>query len=209
METSTFYNLQLENDIKDAISLIEVDPSKKNKKILTDLLKNKFDKNKGTFFEMFSNDRLTIEQQKILFDSIEVKQKCNLYNSISVESREKYLAYLVYTENNDYTVDGFNKFLSELNDTTNDAKLSTMISNLDSESNVNKLISSIRGQAVADALVIEQNLLDGGMCTRDWSIEQIKDIYKFGKKGGLCQEYGYCRCRSWYGNGNQVGGVFV
>lgn len=127
METSTFYNLQLENDIKDAISLIEVDPSKKNKKILTDLLKNKFDKNKGTFFEMFSNDRLTIEQQKILFDSIEVKQKCNLYNSISVESREKYLAYLVYTENNDYTVDGFNKFLSELNDTSNDAKLSTLI----------------------------------------------------------------------------------
>ena len=143
METSTFYNLQLENDIKDAISLIEVDPSKKNKKILTDLLKNKFDKNKGTFFEMFSNDRLTIEQQKILFDSIEVKQKCNLYNSISVESREKYLAYLVYTENNDYTVDGFNKFLSELNDTSNDAKLSTLISDLDSESNVRKLLSNI------------------------------------------------------------------
>ena len=115
METSTFYNLQLENDIKDAISLIEVDPSKKNKKILTDLLKNKFDKNKGTFFEMFSNDRLTIEQQKILFDSIEVKQKCNLYNSISVESREKYLAYLVYTENNEYTVEGFNKFLNPQN----------------------------------------------------------------------------------------------
>ena len=53
-------------------------------------------------------------------------------------------------------------------------------------------VSNNGGQAVADALVIEQNLLDGGMCTRDWSIEQIKNIYKFGKKGGLCQEYGYC-----------------
>lgn len=200
METSTFYNLQLENDIKDAISLIEVDPSKKNKKILTDLLKNKFDKNKGTFFEMFSNDRLTFEQQKILFDSIEVKQKCNLYNSISVESREKYLAYLVYTENNDYTVDGFNKFLSELNDTSNDAKLSTLISDLDSESNVRKLLSSIRSQAVADALVIEQNLLDGGMCTRDWSIEQIKEIYRFGKRGGLSSVAGTPHEFDYFGN---------
>lgn len=133
METSTFYNLQLENDIKDAISLIEVDPSKKNKKILTDLLKNKFDKNKGTFFEMFSNDRLTFEQQKILFDSIEVRQKCNIYNAISVESRERYLAYLVYTENN-------------------------------------------------------------------WSIEQIKEIYRFGKRGGLSSVAGTPHEFDYFGN---------
>lgn len=90
METSIFYNLQLENDIKDTILLIELDPSKENKKILTDLLKNKFDTNKVTFFEMFSSDRLTLEQQKILFDSIEVKQKCQLYNTISVDSRKNF-----------------------------------------------------------------------------------------------------------------------
>lgn len=65
METSICYNLQLENDIKDTILLIELDPSKENKKILTDLLKNKFDTNKPTFFEMFSSDILTLEQQKI------------------------------------------------------------------------------------------------------------------------------------------------
>ena len=162
-----------------------------------------------TIFQSFQEGGFNLSEQNEIFSKLSNKNKCKLYSTISVESREKYLAYLVYTENNDYTVDGFNKFLSELNDTSNDIKLSTMISNLDSESNVNKLISSIRGQAVADALVIEQNLLDEGLCTRDWSIEQIKDIYKFGKKGGLCQEYGYCRCRSWYGNGNQVGGVFV
>lgn len=187
MEISNF-----EQGLITAIENIKDNPTKGNVKALKSFFNKGFNSNQATLFEIFSGDRLTYEQQKILFDSIEVKQKCNLYNSISVESREKYLAYLVYTENNDYTVDGFNKFLSELNDTSNDIKLSTMISNLDSESNVNKLISSIRGQAVADALVIEQNLLDGGMCTRDWSIEQIKNIYKFGKKGGLCQEYGYC-----------------
>ena len=145
-----------------------------------------------TIFQSFQEGGFNLSEQNEIFSKLSNKNKCKLYSTISVESREKYLAYLVYTENNDYTVDGFNKFLSELNDTSNDIKLSTMISNLDSESNVNKLISSIRGQAVADALVIEQNLLDEGLCTRDWSIEQIKDIYKFGKKGGLCQEYGYC-----------------
>ena len=34
---------------------------------------------------MFSSDILTLEQQKILFDSIEVKQKCQLYNTISLD----------------------------------------------------------------------------------------------------------------------------
>lgn len=85
METSIFYNLQLENDIKDTILLIELDPSKENKKILTDLHKNNFDSNKATIFKMFSSDILTLEQQKILFDSIEVKQKCQLYNTISLD----------------------------------------------------------------------------------------------------------------------------
>ena len=33
----------------------------------------------------FSSDILTLEQQKILFDSIEVKQKCQLYNTISLD----------------------------------------------------------------------------------------------------------------------------
>ena len=129
-----------------------------------------------SIFKLFQEGGFNLSEQNEIFSKLSNKNKCKLYSTISVESREKYLAYLVYTENNDYTVDGFNKFLSDLNDTTNDAKLSTMISNLDSESNVRKLLSSIRSQAVADALVIEQNLLDGGMCTRDWSIEQIKNI---------------------------------
>ena len=47
--------------------------------------KNNFDSNKATIFEMFSSDILTLEQQKILFDSIEVKQKCQLYNTISLD----------------------------------------------------------------------------------------------------------------------------
>ena len=137
---------------------------------------NLYKESRVTIFQSFQEGGFSLSEQNEIFSKLSNKNKCKLYSTISVESREKYLAYLVYTENNDYTVDGFNKFLSDLNDTTNDAKLSTMISNLDSESNVNKLISSIRGQAVADALVIEQNLLDGGICTRDWSIEQIKGI---------------------------------
>lgn len=153
-----------------------------------------------TIFQSFQEGGFNLSEQNEIFSKLSNKNKCKLYSTISVESREKYLAYLVYTENNDYTVDGFNKFLSELNDTSNDIKLSTMISNLDSESNVNKLISSIRGQAVADALVIEQNLLDEGLCTRDWSIEQIKDIYKFGKKGGLSVNAGTPHEFDYFGN---------
>ena len=102
-----------------------------------------------------------MSEQEILFDSLEAKQKCALYNSISLQAREGYCKYI------------------ELTPDTEGTKL-------------DKFLTTIRGQAVADALVIEQNLLDEGLCTRDWSIEQIKDIYKFGKKGGLCQEYGYC-----------------
>ena len=191
---------EFEENLVLAIENISNNPTNANKNLLKNYLKNNLDKNKATVFEMFSGDRLTFEQQKILFDSIEVRQKCNIYNAISVESRERYLAYLVYTENNEYTVEGFNKFLSELNDTSNDAKLSTLISDLDSESNVRKLLSSIRSQAVADALVIEQNLLDGGMCTRDWSIEQIKEIYRFGKRGGLSSVAGTPHEFDYFGN---------
>lgn len=98
-----------------AIENIKDNPTKGNVKALKSFFNKSFNSNQATLFEIFSGDRLTYEQQKILFDSIEVRQKCNIYNAISVESRERYLAYLVYTENNEYTVEGFNKFLNPQN----------------------------------------------------------------------------------------------
>lgn len=162
---------------------------------------NLYKESRVTIFQSFQEGGFSLSEQNEIFSKLSNKNKCKLYSTISVESREKYLAYLVYTENNDYTVDGFNKFLSELNDTSNDAKLSTLISDLDSESNVRKLLSSIRSQAVADALVIEQHLLDEmGLCTRDWSIEQIKEIYRFGKRGGLSSVAGTPHEFDYFGN---------
>ena len=79
------YNSKFEEKIQKTLELINNDPSTENKNILQNYLKNNFDSNKATIFEMFSSDRLTLEQQKILFDSIEVKQKCQLYNTISLD----------------------------------------------------------------------------------------------------------------------------
>ena len=104
-----------EQDLITAIENIKDNPTKGNVKALKSFFTKSFNSNQATLFEIFSGDRLTYEQQKILFDSIEVRQKCNIYNAISVESRERYLAYLVYTENNEYTVEGFNKFLNPQN----------------------------------------------------------------------------------------------
>ena len=84
------YNSKFEEKIQKTLELINNDPSTENKNILQNYLKNNFDSNKATIFEMFSSDRLTLEQQKILFNSIEVKQKCQLYNTISVDSRKNF-----------------------------------------------------------------------------------------------------------------------
>ena len=150
---------------KEAIKKVGDNPTAANKKALSKLFKTHYNDNKVMFYEMFQlkvdDGGLSLSEQEVLFDSLEAKQKCALYNLISLQAREDYRKYI------------------ELIPDAEGTKL-------------DKFLTTIRGQAVADALVIEQNLLDGGMCTRDWSIEQIKNIYKFGKKGGLCQEYGYC-----------------
>ncbi|MBQ8012264.1 MAG: hypothetical protein IJ265_11985 [Oscillospiraceae bacterium] len=125
------------------------------------------------FYELFQlkvdDGGLSLSEQEILFDSLEAKQKCALYNSISLQAREDYCKYI------------------ELIPDAEGTKL-------------DKFLTTIRGQAVADALVIEQNLLDGGMCTRDWSIEQIKEIYRFGKRGGLSSVAGTPHEFDYFGN---------
>ena len=79
------YNSKFEEKIQKTLELINNDPSTENKNILQNYLQKIFDSNKATIFEMFSSDRLTLEQQKFLFDSIEVKQKYQLYNTISLD----------------------------------------------------------------------------------------------------------------------------
>lgn len=45
-------------------------------------------------FEAFEYDVFTLEEQKYIFDNLKTKQKCQLYNTISVEARNKYCEYL-------------------------------------------------------------------------------------------------------------------
>ena len=85
MNKTISYNTDFEDKLIKSINLISNDSLNSNKSFLIELLKADFDNNKSTIFEMFSSDRLTLEQQKILFDSIEVKQKCQLYNTISLD----------------------------------------------------------------------------------------------------------------------------
>ena len=87
MDKIISYNTDFQDKLIKAINLVSNDSSNANKKFLIDLFKVDFDDNKATIYEMFSNNKLTLAQQEILFDSIEVKQKCNLYNTISVEAR--------------------------------------------------------------------------------------------------------------------------
>lgn len=79
------YSNEFEENLILAIENVENNPSEINENLLKNYFKNNFDSNKATIFEMFSSDILTLEQQKILFDSIEVKQKCQLYNTISLD----------------------------------------------------------------------------------------------------------------------------
>lgn len=82
---ATMYSNEFEENLILAIENVENNPSEINENQLKNYFKNNFDSNKATIFEMFSSDILTLEQQKILFDSIEVKQKCQLYNTISLD----------------------------------------------------------------------------------------------------------------------------
>lgn len=91
---------------------------------------------------------------------MKTKQKCQLYNTISVEARNKYCEYL-----------------DALEPVINDKGKKVVY--------FDEFMSSIRSQAVKDAKIMEQQLLDNGMCTRDWSIEQIKELYTFNESGAL------------------------
>lgn len=111
-------------------------------------------------FEAFEYDVFTLEEQKYIFDNLKTKQKCQLYNTISVEARNKYCEYL-----------------DALEPVINDKGKKVVY--------FDEFMSSIRSQAVKDAKIMEQQLLDNGMCTRDWSIEQIKELYTFNESGAL------------------------
>lgn len=161
MEDSLFIK-----DLIDYICAVKNNPSKTNKKCIIDLFNSDFDYNKATLYKMFQigadgTSILSMEQQKILFDCLEKKQKCNLYNTISLKSRESYCNYI------------------KTIDTGKVTKKGEIITAFD------EFINTIRGQAPKDALVIEQNLLDQGLCTRDWDIDQIREIYVHGKSGKL------------------------
>lgn len=53
-----------------------------------------FQNDKMFIFEKFEYDDFTLEEQKYIFDNLKTKQKCQLYNTISVEARNKYCEYL-------------------------------------------------------------------------------------------------------------------
>lgn len=100
---------------------------------------NLYINNKETIFEIFQNDVFTLSEQKEIFDGLKTKQKCQLYNTISVDSRKNFYNSL-------------------------------------SASDAEKFKIAIRIQAVNDARMLEQTLLDEGLCTRDWDAQQIRDI---------------------------------
>ncbi|MBQ6945890.1 MAG: hypothetical protein IJN43_16445 [Ruminococcus sp.] len=100
---------------------------------------NLYINNKETIFEIFQNDVFTLSEQKEIFDGLKTKQKCQLYNTISVDSRKNFYNSL-------------------------------------SASDAENFKKAIRIQAVNDARMIEQSLLDEGLCTRDWDTQQIRDI---------------------------------
>lgn len=151
MDTSIFYNLQLEIDIKDAIDLIASDPSNDNKKILINLFNNNFDSNKATLFEMFrigedGSSILSAEQQKVLFDNLQDKQKGALFNTIDTDARKRFYDSL-------------------------------------SSSEASKFKEKLRDVGVDNAYLSEIDLLDDGYCTRDWDLDQLREMYQFKNKG--------------------------
>lgn len=47
-------------------------------------------KNKGVIFQSFQEGGFTLSEQKEIFDGLKTKQKCQLYNTISVDSRKNF-----------------------------------------------------------------------------------------------------------------------
>ena len=125
-----------------------------------------FENDKKTIYEIFQGNDFSLAEKKQIFDTLSGKQRCQLYNPISLDARQDYCDYLKalpdIAKPNGKTITQFDDF-----------------------------ISKIRSQAVTDALSMEQILLDNGMCTRDWSIEQLKEIYQFTpSKGDLSKTLG-------------------
>lgn len=90
---NTFYNSEFENKLFKAIELVRQDNNNKN--LLINLLKNDFDSNKATLFEMFrigedGTSILSAEQQKVLFDNLQDKQKGALFNTIDTDARKRF-----------------------------------------------------------------------------------------------------------------------
>ena len=157
MDTSLFYNSELEQAIKDTIDVIRKDNSNKNKDILIDLFKNKFSSNQATLYKMFQigadgTSILSLEQQRILFDSLELKQRGALYNTIDVDARKRFYYSL-------------------------------------SSSEAETFKRKMRSVGVDNAYFSEIALLDDGYCTRDWDIDQLREMYLFNNDGKLAADY--------------------
>lgn len=146
---NTFYNSEFENKLFKAIELVRQDNNNKN--LLINLLKNDFDSNKATLFEMFrigedGTSILSAEQQKVLFDNLQDKQKGALFNTIDTDARKRFYDSL-------------------------------------SSSGASKFKEQLRDVGVDNAYLSEIDLLDDGYCTRDWSTDQLREMYQFNKNG--------------------------
>ncbi len=113
--------------------------------------RKRYDEPEAVFTIFEKEGYFSYEEQKEIFDALQTKQKCQLFNTISLTARDNYC-----------------EFLKELEPTVND-KGKTIVP-------FDDFISKIRGQAVKDKISNEMRLLDEGKCTRDWSLDQIKDI---------------------------------
>ena len=64
-----------------------------NKKGLQNVFDDLYSNDRALLYKIFQSDEngLTIlnnEQHKVLFDNLQTKQKCNLYNTISLDARD-------------------------------------------------------------------------------------------------------------------------
>ena len=119
-----------------------------------------YQNNRAFIFNAFQEGGFTLSEQKEIFDGLNVKQKCKLYNAISLDSRDAYCDYIKTIETGKVTKTG--KKVTEFDN----------------------FMDALRSQAPKDALVIERGLLDDGLCTRDWSFEQLREMYNFSDKTG-------------------------
>lgn len=122
---------------------------------------NLYKNDRTSIFILFQEGGFNLDEQKEIFDGLKTKQKFQLYNTISLDARNSYCDYI-------------NTLL-----TGKIAESGEPVTELD------EFMKKLRGQAPKDALVIERGLLDQGVCTRDWKLEQIKEIYKHGASGKL------------------------